>query len=192
MRRGAVSAFQRWQFRDARPNRSARVLSRLLGIAFAAGIGPNQAATIEVRGRKTGRNIAFPVTVVNYGADRYLVAMLGDRTNWVGNVRADNHAVLRQGRRENVSLVEDFSGNRAAILRRYLKLAPGARPFFPIDRRAPLGDFEGIVESIQCFGSPQLSEGRAVHAQQRPPLMDSSNGDNPCGRRWANRLATTP
>ncbi|MDT7722889.1 MAG: hypothetical protein QOE94_3900, partial [Mycobacterium sp.] len=46
MRRGAVSAFQRWQFRDGRPNRSARVLSGLLGIAFAAGIGPNQAVTI--------------------------------------------------------------------------------------------------------------------------------------------------
>src|SRR5246500_529618 len=98
MRRGAVSAFQRWQFRSGRPNRSARVLSRLLGIAFAAGIGPNQAATIEVRGRKTGRTISFPVAVVDYGADRYVVAMLGDRTNWVRNVRADNHAVLRQGR----------------------------------------------------------------------------------------------
>jgi hypothetical protein len=151
MRRGALSAFQRWQFRDARPNGSARVLSRLLGIAFGAGIGPNQAATIEVRGRKTGRKISFPVAVVDYGADRYLVAMLGDRTNWVRNVRADNHAVLRQGRRENVSLVEDFSGNRAAISRRYLKLAPGARPFLPIDRRAPLGDFEGIVEEYPVF-----------------------------------------
>jgi hypothetical protein len=151
MRRSAVSTFQRWQFRDGRPNWSARLLSRLLGIAFAAGIGPNQAATIEVRGRKTGRKISFPIVVVACEADRYLVAMLGDKTNWVHNVRADNHAVLLQGRRENVSLVEDFSGNRAAILRRYLELAPGARPFFPIDRRAPLSDFEGIVEEYPVF-----------------------------------------
>jgi F420H(2)-dependent quinone reductase len=90
----------------------------LLGIAFAAGIRPNQAATIEVRGRTTGRTISFPVVVVSYGADRYLVAMLGDRTNWVRNVRADNHVVLLQGKRENVSLMEDFSGSRATILRR--------------------------------------------------------------------------
>ena len=149
--RGAVSAFQRWQFRSGRPNRSARVLSGLLGIAFGAGIGPNQAFTIEVRGRKTGRKISFPIVVVDYEAERYLVAMLGDKTNWVRNVRADNHAVLLQGKRENVSLVEDFSGNRAAILRRYLELAPGARPFFPIDRRAPLSDFEGIVEEYPVF-----------------------------------------
>ena len=151
MRFGAVSAFQRWQFRDGRPNRSARVLSRLLGIAFAAGIGPNQAAVIEVRGRKTGRTISFPVAVVAYEGDRYLVAMLGNKTNWVRNLRADNHAVLLHGTRENVSLVEDFSDNRAAILRRYLELAGGARPFFPIDRRAPLSDFEGIVQDYPVF-----------------------------------------
>jgi hypothetical protein len=123
----------------------------LLGIAFAAGIGPNQAATIEVRGRKTGRKISFPVVVVDHEAERYPVAMLGERTNWVRNVRADNHAVLRQGRRENVSLVEDFSSNRAAILRRYLELGAGARPFFPIDRLTPLSDFERIVEEYPVF-----------------------------------------
>ena len=149
--RVGVSAFQRWQFRGGRPNRSARVLSRLLGIAFAAGIGPNQAVTIEVRGRTTGRKISFPVVVVDYEGERYLVAMLGDKTNWVRNLRADNRAVLQRGRRESVSVVEDFSGNRAAILRRYLNLAGGARPFFPIDRRAPLGDFERIVEEYPVF-----------------------------------------
>jgi hypothetical protein len=39
----------------------------------------------------------------------------------------------------------------AAILRRYLELAPGGRPLFPIDRRAPLGDFERIVEEYPVF-----------------------------------------
>jgi hypothetical protein len=151
MRRGAVSEFQRWQFRTGRPNWSARVLSGLLGIAFGAGIGPNQAATLEVRGRKTGRKISFPIVIVAYEGDRYLVAMLGEKTNWVRNLRADNHAVLQRGRRENVSLVQDFSGNRAAILRRYLQQAGGARPFFPIDRRAPLADFERIVEEYPVF-----------------------------------------
>jgi len=131
-----------------------RLLAKALNnrfTAFAAGIGPSQAATIEVRGRKTGRKVSFPVVVVPYEGDRYLVAMLGDKTNWVRNVRADSHAVLLQRTRANVSLVEDFSGNRAAILRRYLELAAGARPFFPIDRRAPLGDFERIVKDYPVF-----------------------------------------
>jgi hypothetical protein len=123
----------------------------LSAIAFAAGIGPNRAATLEVRGHKTGRTISFPVVVADYQGDRYLVAMLGQQTNWVRNLRADNHAVLLHRNREKVSLVEDFSGNRAAILRRYLELAPGARPFFPIDRSAPLSDFERIVDEYPVF-----------------------------------------
>jgi hypothetical protein len=50
-----------------------------------------------------------------------------------------------------VSLVEDLSDKRAAILRRYLELAAGARPFFPIDRHAPLKDFERIVDLYPVF-----------------------------------------
>jgi hypothetical protein len=70
----------------------------------------------------------------------------------VRNLRAgDGRAVLQRGQREDVSLVEDLSDKRAAILRRYLELAPGARPFFPVDRRSPLGDFESIVEGYPVF-----------------------------------------
>ena len=152
MLRNALSSFQRWQYRGGRPGWSARVSNRLGAIAFAAGIGPSQAATVEVRGHKTGRKISFPVVVADYHGDRYLVAMLGQNTKWVRNLRADEHAVLFTGRRrEDVSLVEDLSGERAAILRRYLDLAPGARPFFPIDRRAPLDEFERIVGDYPVF-----------------------------------------
>ena len=151
MLRGVVGAIQRWQYRGGRPGWSARVANRLGAITFAAGIGPNRAATLEVRGHKSGRTISFPVVVADYEGERYLVAMLGQATNWVRNLRADGRAVLRHGQREQVSLVEDFSDKRAAILRRYLELAPGARPFFPIDRRAPLSYFERIVDQYPVF-----------------------------------------
>jgi hypothetical protein len=151
MLRGVVGAIQRWQYRGGRPGWSARVTNRLGALSFAAGIGPNRAATLEVRGHKSGRTISFPVVVTDYQGERYLVAMLGQKTNWVRNLRADGRAVLRRGRPENVSLVEDLSDNRAAILRRYLELAPGARPFFSIDRHAPLGDFERIVDLYPVF-----------------------------------------
>lgn len=147
----AVNAFQRWQYRGGQPGWSARISNRLGAIALAAGVGPRSAATIEVRGRKTGRMYSFPVVVADCEGGRYLVAMLGHNTNWVRNLRADNHAVLLQGKRESVSLVEDVSENRAAILRRYLELAPGARPFFPVGRRAPLADFERIVNEYPVF-----------------------------------------
>ena len=148
---GVVGAFQRWQYRGGGPGWSAQITNRLGAIALAAGIGPNRAATLEVRGHKSGRTISFPVVVADYQGERYLVAMLGQKTNWVRNLRADVHAVLRRGHREDVSLVEDLSDKRAAILRRYLELAPGARPFFPIDRGAPLSDFERIVNRYPVF-----------------------------------------
>jgi hypothetical protein len=151
MLRGVVGAIQRWQYRGGRPGWSARVTNRLGAFTFAAGIGPNRAATLEVRGHKSGRTISFPVVVADYQGERYLVAMLGQKTNWVRNLRADGHAVLRRGRPEHVSLVEDLSDKRAAILRRYLELAAGARPFFPIDRHAPISDFERIVDLYPVF-----------------------------------------
>jgi hypothetical protein len=146
-----VSAFQRWQYRKGRPGWSARIANRLGALSFAKGMGPSGAATLEVRGHKSGRMISFPVVVADYQGERYLVAMLGQNANWVRNLRADNHAVLVRGQREDVSLVEDLSGNRAAILQRYLELAPGARPFFTIDRRAPLSEFERIVDQYPVF-----------------------------------------
>ena len=152
MLRDALSTFQRWNYRGGRPSWTARASNRLSAIAFAAGVGPRHAATLEVLGRKTGRTISFPVVVADYRGGRYLVAMLGQKTKWARNLRADGHAVLLMRRkRENVSLVEDFSDDRAAILRRYLELAPGARPFFTVDRRAPLGDFEPIVNDYAVF-----------------------------------------
>jgi deazaflavin-dependent oxidoreductase (nitroreductase family) len=151
MLRGAVGAIQRWQYRGGRPGWSARITNRLGAIGFAVGIGPSQAATLEVRGHKSGRLISFPVVVVDYQGERYLVAMLGQRTNWVRNLRADGRAVLRHGRREDVTVVEDLSDERAAILRRYLELAAGARPFFSIDHRAPLSDFERIADDYPVF-----------------------------------------
>jgi hypothetical protein len=36
-----------------------------------------------VRGHKFGRTISFPVVVADYEGERYLVAMLGQKTNWV-------------------------------------------------------------------------------------------------------------
>lgn len=148
---GVVSAFQRWQYRGGRPGWSARVTNRLGALSIGAGVGPRRAATLEVRGHKSGRLISFPVVVADYQGRRYLVAMLGHRTNWVRNLRADGHAALRHGRREEVELVEDVSGNRAAVLRRYLELAPGARPFFEIHHRAPLEHFERIVNQYPVF-----------------------------------------
>jgi hypothetical protein len=96
--------------------------------------------------------IAFAVAIADYDGQRYLVSMLGERANWVRNVRADKGcAVLRHGRREQVRLEEVAVDQRAPIVRRYLGVAPGARPHIPVDRTAPIEEFERIAPNIPVF-----------------------------------------
>jgi deazaflavin-dependent oxidoreductase (nitroreductase family) len=144
--------YLRWLYRRGRPNRFARVQNRLSAIAFAAGVWPKRVASLEVRGRRSGRIVSFPVVIADYGDERYLVAMLGTNTNWVRNVTAaGGEAVLRHGRREVVRLDEVPPDARPSILRRYLEVAPGARPHIPVDRHAPLQDFERVAANIPVF-----------------------------------------
>jgi hypothetical protein len=107
---------------------------------------------LEVRGRRSGRSISFPLIVADWEGERYLVAMLGERAAWVANVRAaDGCAVLRRGRGEAVSLEEIAPGRRAPILRRHLQVAPAARSFVPVDHRAPIAEFERIAAQFPVF-----------------------------------------
>jgi len=147
-----VLNLNRWMYRGGRPNRVAAVLNRFGVIVWSAGLWPNRAAALEVRGRRTGRLVSFPLVLVDYQGDRYVVAMLGEGTNWVSNVRAaGGQAVLRHGRREAVRLEEVDPPARAPILQRYLQVAPGGRPHIPVDRHAPLADFERIAARYPVF-----------------------------------------
>lgn len=108
--------------------------------------------TLEVAGRRSGRTISLPLAMVMSGQDRYLVSMLGENASWVRNVRAAHgKARLRHGKMENVELVELPIERRAPILKAYLKIAPGARPHFPVDKDAPLDQFEKIASEIPVF-----------------------------------------
>ena len=145
-------ASRRRMYRGKRRNRVATLLNRVDATAAATGIGPKRLVRLEVRGRRTGRDLSFPVVIAEHEGQRYLVAMLGNEANWVRNVNAaEGRAVLRHGRREEVVLEEVDLSMRAPILRRYLEVAPGARAHFPIDRAAPLEQFEQIAEQYPVF-----------------------------------------
>jgi hypothetical protein len=139
-------------YRGGRPNRLAALLYRVDRAVASAGRGPKRLVTLEVRGRSSGRVVSFPLVVADYGGERYLVAMLGERSNWAANVRAaEGRAVLRHGNRESVRLEEVDPNARAPILRRYLEVAPGGRPHIPLDRHAPLAEFERIAAEYPVF-----------------------------------------
>lgn len=139
-------------YRNGRPNRLAATLNRGWAMAASAGVWPRRLAALEVRGRRSGRLISFPVVVADHEGERYVASMLGEGSNWVANVRAaQGRVVLRHGRRERVRLEEVASRDRAPILRRYLQVAPGARPHVPVDQRAPISEFEAIADRYPVF-----------------------------------------
>jgi len=147
----SLRRLDRWMYRGGRPNRLARFLNRSFATVATAGLLPHRMATLAVTGRRTGRTITFPVVVADLAGERYLVSMLGEG-NWVRNVRAaDGHAVLRHGRHGAIRLTEVEPGDRAAVLRRYLAVAPGARAHVPVDRHAPLAEFDRPVGDIPMF-----------------------------------------
>ncbi len=144
--------YLRWLYRGGRPNRFARLQNRASAIAFAAGIVPKRAAALETPGRRRGRVVSFPVAIADFEGERYRVSMLGANANWVRNLKAaGGRAVLRHGRRESVHLEEVEPTARAPILRRYLQVAPAARPHVPVDRSAPLAEFAQVAPDYPVF-----------------------------------------
>jgi deazaflavin-dependent oxidoreductase (nitroreductase family) len=149
MRRGD---FKRWLYRGERPNWLARMLNRAWAALFSSGLLPDYMVTLEVTGRKSGRTISLPVAVAVVHGERYLVSMLGEQVNWVHNIRAaGGRAVFRRHGREEVLLAEVPAEQRAPILKAYLKRAPGARPHVPVDKDAPLAEFEKIAAAFPVF-----------------------------------------
>jgi hypothetical protein len=107
---------------------------------------------LEVRGWKSGRVISLPLVPSDVDGQRYLVSMLGEDVGWVRNVRAAHGiAVLCHAGREHVRLEEVPAAERAPILKDYLNRAPGARPHIPVERDAPLSEFEKVAASFPVF-----------------------------------------
>jgi deazaflavin-dependent oxidoreductase (nitroreductase family) len=96
---------------------------------------------LTVAGRKTGKPWSTPVSIVQTGDSRWLVAPYGAR-NWVLNARAAGWVELRRGRRRERLAVEELTPAEAVpVLRRYYELGRVTRPFFDVDLASPEEDW---------------------------------------------------
>jgi deazaflavin-dependent oxidoreductase (nitroreductase family) len=168
---GFLTKAERWMYPGGRPNGLARLLNRGWAIVHGTGLLPQRFVTLEVPGRRTGRTRSFPLVMVEYQGERYLVAMLGERSSWLRNVRAaGGRAVLRHGRREAVRLEEVDPDARAPIVRRYLSLAPGPRAFIPVDRDAPLEAFQKVAPQVPVV---RVRSDREAHRAIQPTRAET-------------------
>lgn len=149
-----LHGLKRWIYRNDRPNPFAKLLNRFFGRRYRSGglLARSRDVELEVLGRVSGRPVAFPIVLVDFDGATYAVSMLGANANWVHNVRAAHgHAIVRHAGAYSVRLIEVPVADRAPILQRYLQVAPGARPHIPVDRSAPIADFDAIAADFPVF-----------------------------------------
>ncbi|MDA8368614.1 MAG: nitroreductase/quinone reductase family protein [Nocardiopsaceae bacterium] len=175
-------SLKRWYYRGGRPNRVARVLDRCTAALYARGVAPNYLVTLEVRGRRSGRTITMPLVMTVVGGERYLVSMLGEKANWVRNVRAAGGEVtMRHGHRERVRLDEVTADRRAPVLQAYLRRAPNARVHLPVHKDAPLAEFERAAYRFPVFrvAEGDTAAGVGSHACAPAPGDAGDEGREP-------------
>lgn len=141
-----------WFYRNHRPTRAGKLLNGFWARIFSTGVLPSYLVGLETRGRRSGLPRVNSLVVGDYEGERFLVSMLGERSEWVRNARAaGGDAYLRSGRRAHVRLEEVPVERRAPIIKAYLQRALGARPHIEISPDAPLEAFEAVAREHPVF-----------------------------------------
>lgn len=154
--------FLRWCYRNWRPTWFGRAVNRIevrliflgrrLGPIAALEVGGRGIGVLEVLGRVSGKRRWTPVVIATVDGARYLVSMLGPRSDWVQNVEAaQGHAILRENRPRPVHLVGIAPDQRAPVLREYVRIATSGRHHFPVAVDAPLQAFQEIAEHYPVY-----------------------------------------
>ncbi len=158
----------RWFYENRRPTRLGKAVNRAWSWAASVGLTPNtwpgepriRTVTLEVRGRASGQSRSNVVTSVEQDGRWYFVSMLGERAEWVKNVRAaQGRAIIRHRARQRVILDEVPVGQRAPILKAYLKrTALSTRQHLGLDTTAPLESFQRIAPAHPVFRMRGIDE----------------------------------
>jgi len=126
----------------ARPYRRSpwrRALNAVVRPLARYGLAGRRTHLLTVPGRRTGRPWSTPVSIVEEGAARWLVAPVASR-NWVLNARAAGWVELQRGRRRERLTVLELSHREAVpVLRRYVESRAGrlTQPFFDAHHDSP-------------------------------------------------------
>jgi deazaflavin-dependent oxidoreductase (nitroreductase family) len=107
-----------------------RVANVIMTALLKVGVAPKSTYLMTTRGRRSGHLRTTPVTLIENGTDRWLVAPYGT-VSWVHNVRADPTLELRRGRhREQLHAQEATASTAGPVLHRYVLAVGVTRPYF--------------------------------------------------------------
>ena len=126
--------------RQYRPGRGRHVENTIMSALTRTGLVP-RSYLLTTQGRKTGRPRSNPVVPVEHGGRRWLVAPYGP-VSWVHNARAAGRVSLTRRRDTRHYTIREASPDEAGpVLKRYVRLAPSARPYFQAAKDSSVEDF---------------------------------------------------
>ena len=128
-----------------------RAANRVVRLLLRLGLMPGPTYLLTVPGRRTGRPLSTPVTLVEDGGDRWLVSPYGE-VAWVRNARAAGQVTLtRGGHAETVSIRELGAAAATPVLQRYVTRVPITRPYFDVTPASPIAVFEAEAPHHPVF-----------------------------------------
>lgn len=120
---------------------SRRTVNALMTALIRIGVGARSSYLLTTTGRKSGKPRTTPVTVVQMGEERWLVAPYGT-VAWVHNVRANAGVSLQRGRRTEVFQANEVDAEIAGpVLQRYVREVKVTAPFFDAAADDPVTQF---------------------------------------------------
>ena len=128
-----------------------RAVNRLVRGLLRVGLGPRETYLLTVAGRRSGEPRSTPVTLVEEGERRWLVAPYGE-VAWVRNLRAAGRATLSRGGRTEAIAVREISAEEAApVLKWYVTRVPITRPYFDVRPESDLVAFRAEAPRHPVF-----------------------------------------
>jgi deazaflavin-dependent oxidoreductase (nitroreductase family) len=122
----------------------------VISVFVRAGLVPST-YMLTTSGRRTGRPLTHPATVVHDGERRWLVAPYG-AVSWVHNARAAGRVSLARRRtRRDYAVREVPAAEAGPVLKRYVAVATATRPYFDADKDAPVDAFVAEADRHPVF-----------------------------------------
>jgi deazaflavin-dependent oxidoreductase (nitroreductase family) len=138
-----------------------RISNRLGVLLTSLGLAPQDAVTLTVTGRRSGKPRRIPILRTRYQEEDYLVALAGE-SEWVRNLRAARGlAVIRRRHARPVCLVEIPVDKRPAIISEYLRsgshrsgvkaASQAARYYFGLNADPAPDEIRAVAEYYPVF-----------------------------------------
>ncbi|WP_127503876.1 nitroreductase family deazaflavin-dependent oxidoreductase [Actinoplanes solisilvae] len=136
--------------RQFRRGRGRSVGDAVIGLFVRVGVVPSTYMLTTV-GRRSGRALTHPATIVQDGERRWLVSPYGT-VSWVHNARAAGRVSLaRRGKRAAYVVRELSAAEAGPVLKRYVVVATATRPYFDADKNDPVEDFVAEADRHPVF-----------------------------------------